>query len=241
MWLRPLSFYYGCCLSLLRMMAAAEPTYQRRTCDASCLPPLRQFWTDTVTGDVAWDLAYLHHALRSTHQIEWRNLAPWARHFSEVETQIPGSRVHLKVPSCLPQHHVANTTAVIAYLWLEASVTYKERMWKRFAARTAVYADYLIKAAGLAVEAIRCPDGMSLPASDLRILTDGAVIGLVRMLPRHTTCLKLLEDHWKVLEAAHRVRNSFDADRHGSSTLSLFVSPLFSIAARWGGKDSVRL
>ena len=37
----------------------------------------------------------------------------------------------------------------------------------------------------------------------------------MRLLPCHQTCFKLFEDHWKVLEAEGRVRNSFNADRHG--------------------------
>ena len=188
---------------------------------------MRQFWADTVEGDVMWDLAYLHGALRGTDCIELRRRGKWSRHFQSLVGQCPGSEVHLCDPTCeaLSQHRVANTTAIIYYLWLEASASYKRHCWTRFAARNNVYAWYLKKAASLAIEAIQSPSDCCLiaePYGNLRIQTDGAVIGLLPMLRCHKLCFKVFEEHWKVWRRRGRLETVSMPIGTASSTLSLF-------------------
>ena len=198
-------------------MASRE--YQRRTCDASCFPPLRQFWADTVTGDLMWDIAYLHSALKRTDCIEHRKLWCWSQHFTSLVCKFPGNEVYLRDPSCavLSQHNVANTTAIITYLWMEASVVSKTRSWKCFAYRVDVYASYLNKAATHAIASMQSQSDKVIesPYGNLQIQTDGSVFGLLPMLKCHQHVIKVFEEHWKVLETEGKVRNSFDADRHG--------------------------
>ena len=212
--------------------------YQRRTCEEHFFPPLRQFWADTVTGDVLWDLAYLHSALKRTDCIEFRVFGKWSSHFSKVVAQFPGSKFHFCEASCLPQHRVANTTAIIAYLWLEASIRCKYRVWQCYAERLDVFASYLVKAANLAIGAIRCTnDGrIELPSDNLQIQiqSDGAVLGMLPMLQGHRTCFKIFEAHWQALEDEQRVRNNFHADRHGIVDIIIFSVTLFQYRHKKG-------
>ena len=193
--------------------------YQRRTCEALFFPPLRQFWVDTIAGDVVWDLAYLHNALRKEHRTEFMKIVPWSRHLQSITGQVPGSAVYLCAPTfeALSRHRVANTTAIIAYLWLKASDGDKDRSWKSLAWRTAVYETYLMNAARLVVGAIRNPNDRLITSQPgtVRIQTDGNVIGFVPMLRCNKHGFKVFEEHWNALEAEGRIRNSSNADRHG--------------------------
>ena len=48
-------------------------------------------------------------------------------------------------------------------------------------------------------------------------------LGLLPMLRCHQHGFKVFEEHWKVLEAESRVRNSFNADRHGLVDIITFA------------------